>query len=142
VDRLAIADLVHGYAQGVDRNDGPAVAALFTDDGVLAVRSKVGEPEPDTVRRGRREIADTISAMDYRATCHVVASHTAVVDGDRATGETRCIAHHVLGPPGNDTDRVWYIRYVDTFRRTPEGWRIATRDLWLEITANGPLTTI
>lgn len=140
-DRLAIADLVHAYAQRVDGHDGDGVAALFTEDGVLTIRAKVGEAEPTGVRRGRGEIAAAIAGMDYRVTCHMVGNHQAVVEGDQATGETRGVAHHVVGPPGDDVDRVWYLRYLDSYRRTPDGWRIATRDLWLDFTADGRLST-
>jgi len=141
-DRLAIADLVNAYAQRVDNRDPAGVAALFTDDGVLTIRAKVGEATPTGVRRGREEIAQAIAAMDYRVTCHMVGNHLAVIDGDQATAETRGIAHHVVGPPGDDVDRVWYLRYLDTYRRTPDGWRIATRDLWLDFSANGRLSSL
>jgi len=135
-DEAALRGLVEAYASGVDTRCYDAVAALSTADGVLATSSTPGGGvERETV--GREAIARALHGLDrYEATLHVVANHATSVDGDRATGETGCLAHHVVrGDDGGCTDRVLAIRYHDTFERTATGWAISRRELrllWIE----------
>ena len=65
----------------------------------------------------------------YHRTCHGVGATDYVVDGDRATGTVRTVAHHLAaaGPTGGGTATVWYLPYDDEYRRTTAGWRIARR---------------
>ena len=51
-DRLAISDLVHAYAQGVDRRDPDAVAGLFTEDGIFSAYATPGAAEPTSRSQG------------------------------------------------------------------------------------------
>ncbi|MGO9343578.1 MAG: nuclear transport factor 2 family protein [Acidimicrobiales bacterium] len=139
-DRLAIAELVHSYAQAVDGRDPEGAAALFTSDGELVVWSDAGS-EPPPVRRGREQIAGALAGLDrYRATFHAISSHTVVLSNDVATGRTGCVAHHVSGSGDQERDRVWYLSYTDTFRREAEGWRIARRELRVKIVEEYPLS--
>jgi uncharacterized protein (TIGR02246 family) len=139
-DRLAIADLVHAYAQGVDRRDAGAVAALFTDDGTFVAYATPGAAEPTSRSHGRAEITKAIgTARYYRQTTHTIGSHFAAVRGDSATGETRCVAYHVLGDEGAETLMIWHIRYVDAYVRGPEGWRITERVLRVDLVTDQPL---
>ena len=48
-----------------------------------------------------------------------------VVEGDRATG-TWEIHETIVDHDGNERERVG--RYTDEYRRTPDGWRFASRD--------------
>ncbi|HTX00463.1 MAG TPA: nuclear transport factor 2 family protein [Acidimicrobiales bacterium] len=142
-DRLAIADLVNAYAQRVDHHDAAGVAALFTTDGTLSIHGDVGVVAPTSVCHGRAEIERTIAAMAYRTTCHLIGNHLAAIDRDEATGETRCVAHHVSGSPGTEVDRVWYLRYEDRFARCDDGrWRIAERVLRLDIVERRSLAQV
>ncbi len=140
-DRLAIRDLVDGYARAVDQPDGQAAAALFTPDGVLRIFER-GTPAPVREREGREQIASAMEGLRrYDTTLHVVANHYADIDGDTATGETYCLAHHVRDVEGQgDMDFVMAIRYLDRFRRTDEGWRIERRELQVEFTEDRPVT--
>ena len=127
-DRLVVRELVDRYAQCVDRCDGPAAAALFAPDAEMAIE----RPGADVVvLRGRDEITAALRGLDrYRSTMHVIASHTATVDGDGGAGETRCIAHHL----GEDSDHVMHIRYADSYVRLDGGWHFAGRTLHVEAT--------
>jgi len=139
-DRLAIADLVHAYAQGVDRRDPEGVAQLFTPDGTFVAYATPGDREPTSRSEGHAEITRAIAmARHYRATTHTIGSHLAAVEGDRATGETRCVAYHVLGDEGDETLLVWHIRYLDRYARRPEGWRIHERVLRVDLVSDQPL---
>ena len=136
LDDAALRALVEAYAAGVDGRRYDEVAALFTDGGVLATSGTPGGGvEHETV--GRDAIARALHGLDrYEATLHVVANHVASVDGDRATGETGCLAHHLeRADDGACTDRVLAIRYDDSFERTAAGWAISRRELhllWIE----------
>ncbi len=139
-DRLAISDLVHAYAQGVDRRDPDAVAGLFTEDGIFSAYATPGAAEPTSRSQGRAEITKAIAtARYYRQTTHTIGSHLAAVSGDRATGQTRCVAYHVLGDEGTETLMVWHILYLDAYARRPEGWRIAERVLRVDLVTDEPL---
>ena len=140
VNRLAISDLVHAYCQGVDRLDAEAVARLFTEDGTFVAYATPGATESTSRSRGRQEITKAIGmARYYKRTTHTVGNHIAVVDGDRATGETRVVAYHVLGDEGAETLMIWHIRYLDAYVRRAEGWRIHERVLRVDMVSNQPL---
>lgn len=139
-DRLALRDLVEAYARCADRVDATGLAALFVADGVLRIVPR-GASEPARERIGREAIASAIAGLDrYTATFHFVGNHYVDVDGETATGEVYCIAHHVSGEPGTENDHAMFVRYEDTYRREPDGWRIAERVLrvqWTEDRAVG-----
>jgi ketosteroid isomerase-like protein len=123
-------ELVEHYAQAVDRADGAAVAALFADDGVLALWMDPGTSKQTGEKVGRSQIATVGDGLKkYLATHHTISSHTSVIDGMHANGETLCTAHHVEDVDGKRRDRVLYLRYTDTFTRTTEGWRFSRREL-------------
>ena len=140
VNRLAISDLVHAYCQGVDRLDPEAVAHLFTENGTFIAYAEPGATEPTSRSQGRAEITKAIGmARYYKRTTHTVGNHLAVVDGDRANGETRVVAYHVLGDEGSETLMIWHIRYLDAYVREAEGWRIDERILRVDMVSNQPL---
>jgi ketosteroid isomerase-like protein len=130
-------ELVEQYAQAVDRADGGAVAALFAEDGVLALWMDPGSEEQTGGHVGQDQIATVGDGLRrYVATHHIISSHTSVLEGRTATGETLCTAHHVEDVDGKRQDRVLYIRYLDSFVRTSQGWRFARRELrvqWVSV---------
>lgn len=140
-DRLALRDLAEAYARCADRIDGAGLAALFMPEGVLRICNR-GSEVPARVRTGREEIATAIAGLSrYEKTMHVVANQYLEVDGDVATGETYCVAHHLLGESGEQIDHVMMIRYLDQYRREPDGWRIAVRELQVDWTEERTVTS-
>jgi SnoaL-like domain len=108
-DRIAIVELVHAYAQAVDRRDAVGAAALFSLEGELVVWPEEATEPPSTLK-GRDQIARALAGLDrYRATFHEISSHTVRLDRDIATGRTACVAHHVSGPKEQEHDRIWYL---------------------------------
>lgn len=143
-DRLAIRELVDRYARAADRVDGEGAAALFTEGGALRIFER-GTEAPVRERIGREAIATAFAGLSrYDVTLHVVANHLVELDGDAATGETYCLAHHVRtigeGDDAHPSDHLMAIRYLDTYERTVEGWRISQRHLQLEFTEERPVS--
>ena len=140
-DEDGLRALSLGYAAAVDGLDGAAFAALFTDDGELWVPDVSRGPEPTICRAGTDALARIPAGLArYHVTHHRVGPASYVVDGDAASGDVAGVAHHLSaaatghgdvpgGGPG--TDAVWYLDYRDRYRRGPDGWRIARRELHL-----------
>jgi ketosteroid isomerase-like protein len=136
-DQWEIRQLVERYCYSTDRADGDAVAQLFAEDGEFVMWLDPNLTDPTSHRRGRAEIAGAINRIrDYSHTHHSIANTVADVDGDRASGETRCDAHHLIGAPPNVRDYTLYIRYVDELARVDGSWLFSRRELhvsWVSI---------
>jgi ketosteroid isomerase-like protein len=136
LDRAALRRLVDAYARGVDRREPHAVAALFVETGRLAIYE--GDPskvEPARVRNGPEEIASALAGLTrYAVTTHFLGQQSIDFDedGDRAIGETYCIAHHITGTGEDRHDRVLSIRYLDRYVRVDGEWRIEERRLAID----------
>jgi uncharacterized protein (TIGR02246 family) len=130
-DRVAIRELVDAWARHADRREPERQAALFTEDGRVTVY--MGEPETTEavqVLTGRAELAAAFEALrSYEATTHFNGQHTVTVDGDRATGETYCLAYHLWTSSGQRTLMIMSIRYLDAFVRQDGRWLFAERQL-------------
>ena len=129
-DRLAIRDLVESYAAGCDRRDIDLLRPVFVDGGTITVHWLDRDATSMTAPNDLERIPTGLARYDQ--TYHFLGNHRVVLDGDRATGDTYCMAHHLTG----DDDHVMHIRYEDSFERTADGWRITTRDLRLLWTTN------
>lgn len=139
-ERRELHELVERYAQAVDRADGAAVAELFTEDGVLATWMDPTTEASTGEHEGRPAIAKAIDGLRrYVATHHTISSHSSTVDGARATGETLCTAHHVTAEGERKTDRVLYIRYLDTFVRTSGPWLLSRREVHVQWASTLPV---
>jgi hypothetical protein len=148
-DDGALRALSLGYAVAVDGLDGAAFASLFTGDGELWVPDVARSPDPTVCRSGADALSRIPSGLArYHVTHHRVGPATYLVDRDSATGEVDGVAHHLTasdpdpgavpgGGPG--TDAIWYLRYRDRYRRSPDGWRIARRELHLRWTEERPV---
>ncbi|HVY10535.1 MAG TPA: nuclear transport factor 2 family protein [Mycobacteriales bacterium] len=137
VDSWEVRQLVERYASAADRGDGATVASLFTEDGEFVMWLDPESPDPTSHRRGRSEITASIDRIrDYSHTHHTIGSHYAEIAGDRATGETRCEAHHLVGAPPNVRDHVMFAYYLDEFVKESGRWLFKRRELrinWISI---------
>ena len=139
-ERRELQELVERYAQAVDRGDGAAGAELFVEDGVLVTWMDPTKSTATGEHVGRKAIAKALDGMQkYSATHHTISSHTAVVEGVHATGETLCTAHHVEDNAKGRHDRVLYIRYIDTFMRTSGPWLISRREVHVQWSSTLPV---
>jgi hypothetical protein len=132
-DRLALRHLVDSYAIGCDKRDLDILLSCFADGGTNTVHWLDRDATSMTAPADLERIPTGLARYDQ--TFHFVGNHRVQVDGDEASGDTYCIAHHLTGKD----DYVMHIRYEDTYVRTADGWRIRTRDLRLLWTANLPV---
>ena len=127
MDELAIRDLSHRYAMALDANDLEAWRGLFSE----AVIFESGTSAP-------RGLAEVLHIPDnqlkrYKKTLHSVTTQRVSLDGDRATGETYCIAHHIYEDFHRDDQlpfdlsHNFLIRYDDDYAREDGRWVFARR---------------
>jgi hypothetical protein len=131
-DRVALRELFDAYAHCADRRDAEGQKALFTDDTVFAVYMDGDGTEPSYVLNGREALTPVFDDLDrYEATTHFNGQSTVTIDGDRATGESYTIAHHVFTEEGDRKIMVASLRYLDDFAKIDGRWYFAERKLIL-----------
>ena len=135
-DRLAIRELVDAYAFCADRRDAEGQKALFTDDTHFVVYMAGEGSDATDDLRGRESLTPVFDNLNtYEATMHFNGQSTVALDGDQATGETYCLAHHVYSADGERKLMIAALRYQDTFVKADGAWRFAERRLyvrWIE----------
>jgi SnoaL-like protein len=135
VDRLAIRELVDAYAHCADRRDAHGQKSLFTDDAHFVVYMGGQGSEPSQVIDGREGLTPVFDDLNrYEATMHFNGQSTIALEGDRATGESYCIAHHLFTDQGQRKLMVAWLRYGDTFVKVDGVWRFAERNLYVDWT--------
>jgi hypothetical protein len=134
-DRLAIRELVDAYAHCADRRDADAQKSLFTQDTHFVVYMDGQGSEPTQVLDGREALTPVFDALNnYRATMHFNGQSTIALDGDQATGESYCIAHHLFTGDGDRKLMIAWLRYGDTFVKVDGAWLFAERNLYVDWT--------
>ncbi len=152
-DHRALYALSVAYAACADARDGDGMAALFTEEGQLVVPRVPVDLRPVVTRSGREELRSVAGLLArYHRTFHLVCNARFEVEGDDATGEVQCVAHHVTAAPpptgggGGDgpagTDAVWFIRYRDRYQRSATAWRFARRELHLQWVEEHPVAVL
>jgi hypothetical protein len=133
-------ELSRVYARAVDRRDAALLVSVFDPDATLRI-SAVGDPST-IVRtiRGHGELVGLPVALDrFEHTFHLLGQASYERDGDRATGEVYCVAHHLAVDGERAEDMVMYIRYTDQYRAHRAGaWRIVDRLLQVDWTETRP----
>src|SRR5438445_13884026 len=95
-DRVAIRELVDAYAHCADRRDAEGQKSLFTENIHFVVYMDGQGSEPTQVLDGREALTPVFENLKtYQATMHFNGQSTIVVDGDWATDERSCLAHHL-----------------------------------------------
>ena len=136
-DRLAIREFVEAYAHCADRRDAKGQMSLFTADTHFVVYMNAKDPTPSQELHSREALAPVFAELNkYDATTHFIGQSTIfTLTGDRATGETYCLAHHVTVDAGRRRVMLASLRYLDAFVKTDGAWLFAERRLyvdWLE----------
>jgi hypothetical protein len=132
-DRLAIRELVDAYAHCADRRDAVGQKSLFTEDTHFVVYMDGQGSEPTQVLDGREALTPVFDDLNrYQATMHFNGQSTIALDGDRATGESYCIAHHLFTDNGERKLSVAWLRYADMFVKVDGDWLFAERNLYVD----------
>jgi len=141
-DRLAIRELVDAYAHCADRRDAKGQMALFTEDTRFLVFMDATAAEPTQELLGRESLAPVFDNLNsYTATMHFNGQSTVTLAGDRAAGESYCLAHHLsVGQDGQRTMMIASIRYLDEFVKQDGEWLFAERRLMVNWTETRPST--
>jgi SnoaL-like domain len=100
---------------------------------VFAVYMDGDGSEPSYVLRGRDALTPVFDDLNrYDVTTHFNGQSTVTIDGDRASGESYTIAHHVYTEEGTRKIMVASLRYLDTFAKIDGRWYFAERELILD----------
>jgi SnoaL-like domain len=143
-DRLAIRELFDAYAHCADTRDAEGQKGLFTTDTRFAVYMDGPGTDPSYVLDGREALSPVFDDLNrYEATMHFNGQSTVTIDGDRASGDSYTIAHHVFTEDGTRQMMVAWLHYLDVFAKVDEHWYIAERQIvlqWSEIRVLGAPT--
>ena len=133
-DRVAIRELVEAYAHCADRRDAKGQMSLFTADTHFVVYMNAKDPTPAMELHSREALAPVFADLNkYEATTHFVGQSTIfTLTGDRGTGETYCLAHHVTLDGGKRRLMIASLRYLDTFVKMDGAWLFAERLLYVD----------
>jgi SnoaL-like domain len=133
-DRLAIRELVEAYAHCADRRDAEGQMFLFTVNTHFVVYMNAKDPKPSMELHSRAALAPVFADLNkYDATTHFVGQRTIfTLTGDRATGETYCLAHHVTVDGEKRRLMLASLRYLDTFVKMDDTWLFAERLLFVD----------
>jgi len=141
-DRLAIRELVEAYAHCADRRDAQGQMALFTADTHFVVYMDAKDPKPSQKLHSREALAPVFADLNrYEATTHFLGQSTIfTLNGDRATGQAYCLAHHVTANGGRRRLMIASLRYLDTFAKIDGAWLFAERLLYVDWLEERPLS--
>ena len=133
-DRLAIRELVEGYAHCADRRDAKGQMALFTPDTHFVVYMNAKDPTPSQELQSREALAPVFDDLNkYAATMHFVGQSTILtLTNDRATGEAYTLAHHLTIDGAKRKLMIAALRYTDSFVKTNGEWLFAERLLYVD----------
>ena len=119
-DTLAIMDVLARYARGIDRCDLDTLNGVWAE----AATADFGNGSGDA----RAWSAATVAALGgMLRTQHMLGQMLIEIDANSATAETYCHAYHEIETPDGRIEMVVGGRYLDSFARTPLGWRITHR---------------
>lgn len=127
-DRIEIQDLLVEYCHCIDTQNWDGLDDVFTPDAHVDYSEMGGST--GTLAQTKEFLAAALP--NFAGFQHLVATSKITLDAggdpDAATGKTIC--HNPMIATGDDGQPIvmhcgfWY---VDTFVRTPAGWRIRTR---------------
>jgi SnoaL-like domain len=134
LDFVEIQQLVNKYADAIDNctNNGYDYAALYTEDGYFAPsqNGRVGrkfqgrERLAEAAGGGVKGCKDKLAVPPEKRPRHVYVNLVITPTSDGATGSVDLL---VAGRDGNRNYMEIQGHYEDVYRKTPEGWRFASR---------------
>jgi hypothetical protein len=130
-DEAALSRLADLYARSIDRGDPRLLASLYTEESTHDFGGMFSG--------GLTAFVDFITTtMGRMRTHHFMGNRLYGIDGDVAEGEIYSINTHVIDGPDGLHDYIAGGRYLDRYRRTPDGWRIDHRKRVIDWTHERP----
>ncbi len=133
-DHFAIQRLMYRYARCADRKDYAGFAEVFCADAVFELSGRLVT--------SLAAIQDMMLTLEkYASTLHQVHNTLYEVEGDIATGETYCLASHLLTDKADTLKIDMGIIYEDRLRRSAGDWLIERRTfnlLWSQTATVDP----
>ena len=124
--RLAIADVVHGYARNIRAGRGADCLALFTADGVFEIRDAPLDGSAEPTVRARLEGQQAIMAYlagsaggDARV-CPMI--HNLIIDVNGNEASSDCVMEAIVS-----NGQTLFGEYHDRFRFEDGRWRFSSR---------------
>jgi hypothetical protein len=124
-DHLALQQLATEYANAVDSKQWDRLDKVFGLDSIVDYTATGG------IAARYPEIKQWLpkNLKFFQSYMHLMGNFAFEVDGDTATGQVSCynpmVVRRLLG--GSRHTVIFGIWYHDTYIRTADGWRIATR---------------
>jgi hypothetical protein len=126
--------------EAADRRDAAGQMALFTENARFVVFMDSRNPVPSQEISSREDLAPVFDNLNqYEATTHFNGQSAIVINGDLASGESYCLAHHVSVADGKRSLMVASIRYLDSFIKTSGRWLFSERKLMVDWIETRPL---
>lgn len=132
VDRIEIHELVTSYGFHHDRRDFEALGSCFTPDATYTL--KIADGESFGPHSGRDAIIAQIRKFK-ESQSDVRRHHISNVQVTPITENEASVTSYVLVTATSSTEGLKIItvgNYSDLVRRTPEGWKIAGKELLLD----------
>jgi hypothetical protein len=130
--RIAIRELVDAYAHCADR-PMPMDRNRSAEDTHFVVYMESRGSEPTQVADGHEELTPVFDDLNrYQATMHFNGQSTIALDGDRARGESYCIARHLLTEDDERTLMIARLWYGEAFVKVDSAWLFAKRNLHVD----------
>ena len=121
IDEREVSKVILRYAQGLDSRRFEQVWECFAPDAVVQGSRNSGVLS--------EYLPPLLAGVEsFGVTMHFMGNQLREVDGDTATTETYCIAHHFKDDAGREEAIIMGVRYYDDLVRTAEGrWVIQRR---------------
>jgi hypothetical protein len=122
-DREAIRDCMTRYARATDRCDQELLRSVFWPDAVTDYEGVFSGPVTEYFKQS----ASMTEHMEH--TAHLLGNMLIEIDGDFAKAESYVLAFHRLPGEVQPHDLLLGARYLDTFEKRNDVWRILKRTL-------------
>ena len=123
LDRAAIADLVHCYANSIDRRDWTAYRSIFADHVDIDFYTWAGIREGYAADAWVAAVKDTLACFD--STQHTMSNLAITLAGDEATCVASMMARHNLMIDDRREFQILGGYYTDRMVRQQDVWKIS-----------------
>jgi hypothetical protein len=122
IDQADIIDTLNRFWLNVDTRDYKAMRDCLTDEVDFDYSALFGTSMPPKADELVENVRGNHSG--FRATQHITTNHLVTIDGDTAQCLVNFQAQHFL--PNDRGSNLWTLggRYLYSFARTQEGWKI------------------